>query len=535
MLRVQAGFYVGVLVEDATISTALTISPGQRVSVSGDRSLLAAPAWGRVSDDTCWLANDGKCDDGSTGGYANCPLDTDATDCRKATSEAGFIVQARGSLSLSYVMLQGVTITLQNGGSLSLASSAVPEAVLTAAIGALSGAGSALRLVDVSLVEYLRSDTCWASNDGFCDDGGPGPLCDLGTDATDCATPPSATLTGTITVNEDGSRAVEGSLSWGWGRPVFSVSAGRTCTSVGDYNRTSRSRPCFAYDDTAPCTVSEDGRCVGRRGGYLPNEECTIAVVGGGGVLGGCGVFDTVGGSTADFITLPDGTMRSGSECPAGAPLTLGDSVGWSSNSVSQGSVGHNSGNGCTAEGLCGLAWHSLGLGGGWQICFPGPGCTNPDAVNFSPSATEDDGSCTLCSDGSAAAQADDGSRTCLVSGCTSATATNYDPAANIYDGSCAAPPTLIVSGGCVSFVDAEYSLQATLHNGKPHYATADGRRFLYWSGGRWRIDSDEEDDASYAMTHLGNDDALPPRGENEWSEACDGDWVGQMITIEPQ
>ena len=224
MLRVQAGFYVGVLVEDATISTALTISPGQRVSVSGDRSLLAAPAWGRVSDDTCWLANDGKCDDGSTGGYANCPLDTDATDCRKATSEAGFIVQARGSLSLSYVMLQGVTITLQNGGSLSLASSAVPEAVLTAAIGALSGAGSALRLVDVSLVEYLRSDTCWASNDGFCDDGGPGPLCDLGTDATDCATPPSATLTGTITVNEDGSRAVEGSLSWGWGRPVFSVS-----------------------------------------------------------------------------------------------------------------------------------------------------------------------------------------------------------------------------------------------------------------------------------------------------------------------
>ena len=78
------------------------------------------------------------------------------------------------------------------------------------------------------------------------------------------------------------------------------------------------------------------------------------------------------------------------------------------------------------------------GTGGGWQICFPDrPGCINPDAVNFSPYATEDDGSCTLCRDGSAAALADDGSRACLVNGCTNPTAANYGPGANADDGSC--------------------------------------------------------------------------------------------------
>jgi hypothetical protein len=39
-----AGVYVGTLLEDAGISTDLTITPGQTVSVSGDPSLPQAPS-----------------------------------------------------------------------------------------------------------------------------------------------------------------------------------------------------------------------------------------------------------------------------------------------------------------------------------------------------------------------------------------------------------------------------------------------------------------------------------------------------------
>ena len=114
-----------------------------------------------------------------------------------------------------------------------------------------------------------------------------------------------------------------------------------------------------------PCAVSEGGRCVGRPGGYLPNEACEIAVGGGGGVLGACGVFDTY----LDRVTLPDGSRHYGSDCPAGALLAAGGSVGWASDGSYQGSVGHYA-NGCDAKGLCGLPFSEDGLGGGWQICF---------------------------------------------------------------------------------------------------------------------------------------------------------------------
>ena len=40
-----AGVYVGMLVEDAGISTALVVTPGQVVSVTGDPSLPQPPAW----------------------------------------------------------------------------------------------------------------------------------------------------------------------------------------------------------------------------------------------------------------------------------------------------------------------------------------------------------------------------------------------------------------------------------------------------------------------------------------------------------
>ena len=117
-----------------------------------------------------------------------------------------------------------------------------------------------------------------------------------------------------------------------------------------------------------PCAVSEGGRCVGRPGGYLPNEACEIAVGGGGGVLGACGVFDTY----LDRVTLPDGSRHYGSDCPAGALLAAGGSVGWASDSCCQGNPGGGAAddNGCGAKGLCGLPYSGNGLGGGWQICF---------------------------------------------------------------------------------------------------------------------------------------------------------------------
>ena len=83
--------------------------------------------------------------------------------------------------------------------------------------------------------------------------------------------------------------------------------------------------------------------------------------------------FDILCRTICDYLTTPDLT-RGGSECPQGAILSPGDSVGWASNGNVQGSVGSNIGladNGCTAKGTCALPFSLLhGLGGGWQICF---------------------------------------------------------------------------------------------------------------------------------------------------------------------
>ena len=195
----------------------------------------------------------------------------------------------------------------------------VPAAVLTAAEGQLSGAGSTLRLSAVTLPEV----------------------------------PAAGELTGTMSVEADGSKTIDSPAPW---LGLFAVTSG-------------------------PCAVSDGGRCVGRAGGYLPSERCVITVAGDGGVLGDCGVFDMDGRFDTrrghyDYITLPDGSTHTGSDCPVGAALSPGGSVGWTSDGNVQGSVGIISGgtawdNGCAAKGTCGLAFSSTGLlGGGWQICF---------------------------------------------------------------------------------------------------------------------------------------------------------------------
>ena len=72
-------------------------------------------------------------------------------------------------------------------------------------------------------------------------------------------------------------------------------------------------------------------------------------------------------------------------------------------------------------------------------------GCTDPNAYNYNPNATFDDGSCCLiagCTDPSAInyssnACFNDGSCIMPVNGCTDPLAVNYNPNANVDDGSC--------------------------------------------------------------------------------------------------
>ena len=61
-------------------------------------------------------------------------------------------------------------------------------------------------------------------------------------------------------------------------------------------------------------------------------------------------------------------------------------------------------------------------------------GCTNPDAVNYNPDATIEDGSCEYDSDGDGIYDSDE------IHGCTNPNACNYNPDAEIDDGSCTYP-----------------------------------------------------------------------------------------------
>ena len=89
-------------------------------------------------------------------------------------------------------------------------------------------------------------------------------------------------------------------------------------------------------------------------------------------------------------------------------------------------------------------------------------GCSDADAINFDPLATEEDGSCQYagCTDPvadnySAIASLDDGSCEYLcigIAGCTYPEADNYDDAANCEDGSCTFSPS--DSEGCILDID---------------------------------------------------------------------------------
>jgi hypothetical protein len=151
-------------------------------------------------------------------------------------------------------------------------------------------------------------------------------------------------------------------------RPTFVVESGHSCTTV---EQDAYPVNCLEWDNTPPCSVSEGGRCVGRPDGYMPNEDCEIAVVGANGVLGECPVFDTSASSSSgeDFLaTQADlgssgrmNTHQGGGGCSGlqGLQLAPGQTLHWNSDESTQGASppnGHHS--------------SVYGIGGGWQICF---------------------------------------------------------------------------------------------------------------------------------------------------------------------
>lgn len=95
-------------------------------------------------------------------------------------------------------------------------------------------------------------------------------------------------------------------------------------------------------------------------------------------------------------------------------------------------------------------------------------GCTNPVASNYDPTATFDDGSCIIpgctlnyASNYNPEATEDDGSCICFIEGCTDPTAYNYNPAAVTDNGTCVDAVL-----GCITPTAINYDAQANTNDG---------------------------------------------------------------------
>jgi len=100
-------------------------------------------------------------------------------------------------------------------------------------------------------------------------------------------------------------------------------------------------------------------------------------------------------------------------------------------------------------------------------------GCMDPNASNYNPNATQDDGSCVYvqqipgCTDPNAnnynpLATYDDGSCVIDIPGCTDPNASNYNPLATVDDGSCFLTPIY----GCTNPNATNYDSTATVDDG---------------------------------------------------------------------
>jgi hypothetical protein len=129
--------------------------------------------------------------------------------------------------------------------------------------------------------------------------------------------------------------------------------------------------PAFAVS-SGPCTVQNNGQCVGRPSGYGQNERCTITVLAPV-TLGSCPVFDTESGY--DRVTI-DGTDYDGTHCPQGVSVASGSSIIWDSD----GSV-------------VGSGWEICSTASGGSIVPPPPPSTDPCVAN----PCNDDGQVMTC------------------------------------------------------------------------------------------------------------------------------------------
>ena len=83
------------------------------------------------------------------------------------------------------------------------------------------------------------------------------------------------------------------------------------------------------------------------------------------------------------------------------------------------------------------------------------PGCTDPLATNYDPTANVNDGSCIFP----------------VVPGCTDPIALNYDPTATVDDGTCAYPAPVL---GCTDLLALNYDASATVDDGSCTYDPID-------------------------------------------------------------
>ena len=93
------------------------------------------------------------------------------------------------------------------------------------------------------------------------------------------------------------------------------------------------------------------------------------------------------------------------------------------------------------------------------SACDPILGCTIPEACNYNPEATEDDGSCDFFS--------------CIVFGCNNPAACNYDPEVTFNDGSC--DFTSCLTPGCTIEIACNYNPEAELNDGSCDFVTCQG------------------------------------------------------------
>ena len=361
-----AGVYASRLTQDAGITTLLTITPGQTVSVNGDSDLT--PSWGSggftvESRGSLALSNVALGADlavlsGGTVILQSTTLGDSFTVAGTATLQSSTLsgslsVTGDGTASLTACTLSKTNVITSGHATLSMATMHLPRSFRS---------GCADCTVQLSAVNMSGSSTLLGGTVTLQASTLSGSL----HVASGSASLIGCTLNSTFRIMTDGASSVSMSTM---DLPSFeSVSAGSTVqlTAVtmmghghlmgtlavaqnGELNlqglRSTGPSPTFTVMSGDPCEVSQAGRCVGyytspsttRRN---PEAHCAITVAGGGGVVGVCPKYSFGTGMT---LVVPGGRYQSGSprsgidcrdgaclaDCPTGSVLSDGDNLTW--------------------------------------------------------------------------------------------------------------------------------------------------------------------------------------------------------------